>query len=229
MQCQPATAAMLLLAATLPGGAAPEADQAPKEAPTRGVRVLGPAVRVDFDNRTLQIDAEVALTSGPLELFLCPKRTKEHESVLAADVAPRTVQLGLLMLGAAPGEPAGGAPATAPTGQPLRITCKFDREGKTESVDARSWIRQMGKNKPLESMFVFAGSRFVKPPGADRAVWLGDEGDLVCVSNFPGSVIDIAQLSSKDNAQLLFEAWTERIPPKGTKVRVIIEPVGKKP
>jgi hypothetical protein len=76
--------------------------------------------------------------------------------------------------------------------------------------------------------FVFAGSRFIRIPGENRARWLGDEGDLVCVSNFPGSVIDVSIKSDSADASRLFEAWTERIPPKGTKVRVYFKPVDDK-
>ena len=84
------------------------------------------------------------------------------------------------------------------------------------------------KGKPLAADFVFTGSGFTKVPGVDRPVFMANDGDLVCVANFPGSVVDIAMKSSKENADLLFEAWTERIPEKGTKVRVIFEPVTKK-
>lgn len=206
---------MLLL-----GGATPEKPAAP---PT-GTRQITPTLLVDFDKREVVLDAEVVLREGPLELLICPKRTKEHESILAADIVPKTFHLSLLLAGFKPGRPAEFDPYKPPIGEPLDVQVEYEVEGKLKRVDAREWIRNVRTGKPLEAGFVFAGSRFFKIPGETRAVWQGDDGDMVCVTNFPGSIIDIAMQSSTDNANLAFEAWTDRIPPRGTKVRVYFKP-----
>jgi hypothetical protein len=44
------------------------------------------------------------------------------------------------------------------------------------------------------------------------------------VSNFDCSLLDLSVKSSAENANLSYEAWTERIPALETKVRVILEP-----
>ena len=49
-------------------------------------------------------------------------------------------------------------------------------------------------------------------------------GDVICVSNFPDAMLDLPINSPKDNSDLNFEAWTERIPPLKTPVLVILEP-----
>lgn len=200
-----------------------------KAAGTKGVVAVTPSLRMDLDKREVILDAEVVLREGALELLLCPRRTKEHESILAADVAPRSFQLALLGVGAEPGAPAQFEPKFKPaTGQRIAVWIEHEVEGKQERIDARQWIRQLdpmgGAAKPMTADFIFAGSRFIKIPGERRARWLGDDGDLVCVANFPGAVIDIAERSDNANEALLYEAWTERIPPKGTKVRVIFSP-----
>ena len=195
------------------------------ERPT-GVRQITPTLRVDFDHRQVILDAEVVLREGPLELLVCPKRTKEHESILAADIVPKTFHLALLLAGARPGRPAEFEPYKPPIGQKLEITLEYEVDGKIRKIDAREWVRDTRTNKALAANFVFAGSRFFKIPGETKAVWQGDDGDLVCVTNFPGSIIDIAMQSSTDNANLSFEAWTDRIPPRGTKVKVIFTAAG---
>jgi hypothetical protein len=53
------------------------------------------------------------------------------------------------------------------------------------------------------------------------------EGDLICVSNFPAAVLDLPIESTSENTELLFEAFTERIPPVGTAVTVILKPKKK--
>lgn len=185
------------------------------------VRRLEPSLEVDLTNHRIRLDAEVVLREGPLELLLCPRRTKEHESVLAADVNPRSVQVALLMIGAKPGQTA--VNESPPTGQRLNITVEYLDKGMKKTIDARQWIKDVKSGKPSTAEWVFAGSRFYKPPGADRAVWMGDEGDLICVANFPGAVIDVSIASSKDNALLSFEALTANIPERGTKAVVVIE------
>lgn len=204
-----------------------ESKAAPGE--PAGIRRLNPALSVDLDRRRVVIEAEVVFRSGPLELVLCPRKTKEHESILAADVPPKLVQLALLMIGARPGRPAEFQPYKPPLGEPLSISVEYDEAGEKRVVDLREWVRDGRTKKPLGADFVFAGSRFHKPPGVEKAIWLGDDGDVICVANFPGSVIDIAIPSSTDNSQLVFEAFTEKIPPLGTKVRVTIEPKKAKP
>lgn len=190
-----------------------------------GIRKLSPTMSVDFDKKQVVLEAEVVLREGPLELFLCPKRTKEHEAILAAEVNPRHFQLALLMIGAEPGRPALFEPAyQPPTGQKIDIEIEFTQDGTVRKIDAREWIRDGKRQRKLDADFVFTGSRFQRLPGTDKPVWLGQDGDLICVSNFPGSVVDIAAKSSNANADRDFEAWTDRIPPRGTKVRVAFKP-----
>ena len=52
--------------------------------------------------------------------------------------------------------------------------------------------------------------------------------DFVGVSNFGTAMLDVPVASSTENEALLFEAFTDRIPPLGTKVEVIFEPVPEK-
>ena len=49
-------------------------------------------------------------------------------------------------------------------------------------------------------------------------------GDFICVSNFPTAMLDLPIESSQANAELMFHALTENIPPKGTKVRLVLIP-----
>lgn len=205
-----------------------EPPPAPSKESKDGLVEITPTLRMDMKNKQVVLDAEIVLTQGPLELLLCPKRTKEHEAILAADIAPRSFQLALLGVGAEPGSPAMFEPEyKPPRGQPIEIFVEWEEKGQTKRVNAREWIRHpkdVGGGEPLKAEFVFAGSRFIRIPGEERARWLGDDGDVVCVSNFPGSIIDVDMKSTNANEWLLFEAWTERIPPKGTKVKVFFVP-----
>lgn len=186
---------------------------------------VSPALQYDLDKKIVVLEAEVAMRDGPLELLLCPRRTKEHESILAAPFEPKALQFALLLIGAVPGEPARFDPFKPPTGQRIEITVEYEWNGKQHSHDARQWVRDGKTKQAMTADFVFAGSRLQKVPGVDRPIFLADDGDVVCLSNFPGSMIDVAMQSSKNNNELAFESFTDRIPPKGTKVRVILKPI----
>src|SRR5215831_3778571 len=63
------------------------------------------ALEVRGDRRRVLVQAEVCFREGPLELFLCRRNTKEHESVVHADIDARHVHAGLLAAGAKAGGP----------------------------------------------------------------------------------------------------------------------------
>ena len=205
------------------GPAAPDPTKTVKKVPVAPNIVL----EVAGAKRRVVVSATVCLTKGPLELLMCRKNTKEHESVLSADVDARKLKQALLLTGAKEGQPVRFAPKYAPaSGQVLKITLVYELKGKTHTVSGQKWVRDGTTKKPLAHNWVFAGSRLVANPfDKNKPIFLANDGDLVCVSNFESALLDLPIKSSKDNADLVFEANTEVIPPVGTKVSVIFEPV----
>jgi hypothetical protein len=75
---------------------------------------------------------------------------------------------------------------------------------------------------------VFAGSGFYVDEATKRQYYMAEAGDFICVSNFPDAMLDVPMESTSENDDLLFEAFTENIPPKGTKVTLVMTPeIGK--
>jgi hypothetical protein len=163
---------------------------------------------------------------GPLEQLLCRKGTKEHESVLIADIDARDLHKALILANGEPGSPVTFRPEyKAATGSVIRITLMYEKDGKKLSVPAQDWVRDTKSMKALAHDWVFAGSRFVPDP-LDKnkpPIYLANEGDVICVSNFESALLDLPIESSKQNADVQFEAFTENIPPDGTKVAVCLE------
>lgn len=99
----------------------------------------------------------------------------------------------------------------------------------------RKAVRSMfeeSQPKPLTADFVFAGSYMYDRPTVynERGeveetvrAYAAEDGDVVCVANFPTATIDIAERSSADDGSVVYEAATEKIPPKGTPVVVTFE------
>ena len=178
--------------------------------------------------RRVLVSAEVCLREGQLELLLCRKQTKEHEAVLTADVDARKIHEALILAGAVEGSPVRFAPKYRPaSGTKIKVSIQYtNKDKKVVTVPAQSWVKNMKSGKALAIDWIFAGSRLVDNPlNPGKKHYLANDGDVICVSNFETALLDLPINSPKDNADLIFVAFTERIPPLETKVTVILEPV----
>ena len=289
MICRPIVVPLVCLLST-----AAFAQEAAPTAPAKLVSLNPEAtLLLDAANKTLIVKSTVVLREGTLEMLLCKKQTKEHESILAVDAKAYLLHAGLVALGLDPGKPVRFSPEyVAPTGPKLTITAVWTAaDGKSQRQDVRHWIRHAthryfiatmpslppgvtipasselrfdkvnqelswygpmtaeqrddllklsddatfqtairtffasGQSKVMQADWVFAGSGFVNVEGSGEA-YLAESGDVICVANFPSATIDVAMRSaSQGNENLLFEAWTERIPPQGTAVQLEIQAV----
>ncbi|MBW3541471.1 MAG: hypothetical protein KY476_14485 [Planctomycetes bacterium] len=137
-------------------------------------------VLLDRQGKRLRINAKVVLREGTLEMLLCKKQTKEHESILAVDAQAYVIHAGLLALGAKTGTPVqflrpkpGGEPGEfiedfrPPTGQKIEIYVQWrDAEGRLRREDARRWMRHATRR--------FFGEALDKLP----AITLPKDGEL---------------------------------------------------
>lgn len=87
---------------------------------------------------------------------------------------------------------------------------------------------EQGQFRQMDIPWVFAGSSFYTDPMTGRKYYQAEAGDLICVANFSTALLDVAAASQAENDSLMFEAYTERIPPLGTKVTLELVPVLKK-
>lgn len=255
-------------------------------------------VLLDAKNKKLFVQSEVVFREGMLEMLLCKRNTKEHESIFAFDGKAYVLHAGLVAIGLDPGKPVAFTPEfTPPSGPKLKIDVVWiGGDGKERREDARHWIRHSihryfgaplevlptglalpddgnlrydpvnkelswygpmtekqrdeylalsndptyrkavtsffdrTREKAMEADWVFAGSGFASEEGSGHKVYLAESGDVICVANFPSAMIDVAEQSSAEGQEsLLYEAWTERVPPIGTPVRLEISPAPKDP
>jgi len=180
--------------------------------------------------------AEVCLREGPLEVFLCKQGTKEHEAVLRADFDARKIHELLLLAGANPGTPAQFVdPKTnepkfkAATGTALKVLVSYRKDKKVHTHPAQEWVWNSAKKRNLEAPhWVFAGSQLLKDPDRPAAppFYAANSGEVIALSNFAYSMLEVPMEISKDDAQLNYEAKTDRIPPLFSRVWVVLEPVG---
>ena len=109
---------------------------------------------------------------------------------------------------------------TPPSGTEIDVFVRWrDEEGMVHEVRAQEWMRATRSDRPIAWPFVFAGSRFVTNPNTGRIFYGADrDEEFICVSNFASATLDVPFESTDTNANLEFEAWTDRIPPVGTPV-----------
>ncbi len=249
-------------------------------------------VLLDIKGKKLLLKSEIVLREGLLEMLVCLKRSKEHESILAVDTKAQIVHAGLLALGCQPGSPVHWEPEfRPPTGQQIDIFFAWtDEQGKPHREAAQKWVRhatrkyfvekldhfsdkyQLPENKdlkwdpkhkelfwygqmseaqryewlahskdqgfqnaiksiykqsqirPMEGNWVFAGSYFLTDEKTGEKFYQAESGDLICVANFATATLDLSASSSASNDDLMFEAFTENIPPVGTKVMIELVP-----
>ena len=188
-------------------------------------------VWLDTKRKAVVIDGQVCLREGLLEMFACPKGTKEHESIVSLHCQAEEVHAGLLAAEARPGAHVSFDPDyKAATGQIIDVYVLWkDADGKAQQVRAQDWIKDIKSQKAMTHDWVFAGSGFWKDPDNGKEFYKANSGDLICVSNFPTATLDLPIQSSQANDNLMFEAFAERVPPHGTKVRVVLIPRQSQP
>jgi len=207
-----------------PPSAAAPADPRPDRHPDL-VR-LSPTddVWVDRGRGEVVVGGRIALEKGVIEVFACPRGSKEHEAVVATDAAARLVHAALLAIGLEPGAPVSFDPDYVPARGPVvRVRIRWqDADGTPRERAAQELIRNTRTGDQLDADWVFAGSVFWRDPADGREYYQGDGGDLICVSNFPTATLDLPIESSQANDALLFEVFADRVPPRGTPVELVL-------
>ena len=162
-------------------------------------------------------------------MFACLRNTKEHESIVSVNTLAQEVHAALLVIGAKPGAPVSFDPKYRPaTGDAIEIVVRWvDQAGEIKSALAQQWVRSYDTKKQMQHDWVFAGSRLWKDGETGQEVYLAEHGDFICVANFPTAMLDLPIRSSDQASDLLYEAFTERIPPLGTDVTLILRPKAK--
>jgi hypothetical protein len=196
--------------------------------PTAALKRLMPDadVWIDAKNKQVIMQGDVCLTKGPLEMFAVTKGTKEHEAVVAVNTKAYVVHSALLALGAQAGSTVKYEPKfMPPSGTTIEILVYWtDDKGEQHKARAQDWVQNVKTKQAMTYPWVFAGSGFYVDEATKKQYYMAEAGDFICVSNFPDAMLDIPVESTSDNDDLMYEAFTENIPPRGTKVTVVLAP-----
>jgi hypothetical protein len=179
--------------------------------------------------------AEVCLRGNVmLEVFCCKKNTKEHEAIVSVDLDARLIHAALLAAGAESGKPVQfvnqktlEAEYKPASGQRIGVTVCYRQGDTVHTARAQDWIIDQQTKKAMAYDWVFAGSRFVKDPDRPAAppFYTANSGEVISISNFLDSMLDVPVEVSQSNTDLHFRAAREKVPPLGSKVWVILTPL----
>jgi len=186
-------------------------------------RSFAPGVRIHWVERHVELDAEIVLRQGPLELLACSPKTREHESIFVVAAEPLKVFQAMGLIGLEPGHPIRYDEKndrwTPPKGHDVSIEARCLVEGVERVIPSERLVRLADTQKPPANLnWVFAGSRSM-PDGRFGA---NLDGTVISVVDFETALITLGSLHSADNEQLWLEANPDQIPPLGTKCHLRI-------
>ena len=180
---------------------------------------------VNTQAKRVMVRGRICLQAGPLEMFACPGKTKAHESVIATEAKASEIHASLVLLGFDPGKPVQWDPKYTPVeGPSIKILVRWKQGDKTVEVDAKEMVKLAGTDKKLEQDWVFGGSQIYVDNVSGESIYYADAGEMVCLSNFSTAMLDVPMKSSDAAGGLLFEANKDKIPPRNTKVYMVLVP-----
>jgi hypothetical protein len=208
-----------------------------------------PGVRINLQERCVDIEGSICLDKGMLELVACTKGSKEHESIVAVEARPMHIHTALLLLGAEAGNPAIRRPPNGedkrwidipPKGSAVDVLLVFpDKAGKPVEHPVREVITRatpeagtVGDTSAAKGMdrkfpthtFLFAGSQLVGDGPGPRKYLSDESGNMISVVTFGDELLCLPGVHSDHNESLAWQINAAGLPAKGTKVILRLRP-----
>ncbi len=221
------------------------AEEAPAEEAAKPDPLTLPGLRINLEDKCLDLEAKVCLDQGFLELVACTEGSKEHEAIIAVKSKAAHIHAALLLLGATPGNPAMRKPVNEemtrwidlpPRGGEVKVTLLVpDESGKTVEHPISRFIRRAVDDyqpdteeepEPFPtSTFLFAGSVLYKPEGGTPRYLADDSGNVISLATFGDELLCLPGMHSKENGALEWEVDPTKLPALGSDVTLRLKPV----
>ena len=174
------------------------------------------------NNKEVTIPGEINITTDDtiIEFFACGTLGKSHESIVILNVEPIYLYITLGLLDFEPGQNLTviGDPHE-PKGSPLQISIEWKKGTDTVSIPARELVWNTFTGKPMQKThWVFTGGRLINDQLTSQQFH-----NIIAVYRDPDSLINNPLPGGTDDRT--YRVNTDKIPPKGTKVNVIIRPI----
>jgi len=177
---------------------------------------IGSAI-INSAAKTITIPAQVNMNRGLIEVLLCTRAGKTHESLLTTDCSPTHLQLALITLGFTPIIDVDSVRSNALPDSFL-IFFEWQENDRQLRHRAEDLIWNAATKKPMQrTTWKFIGSP-VYPDGQLAAEF---EGTLICTYEMH-TILENGLATRYDDT--LYYVNEKTTPPAGTKLNVIIQP-----
>ncbi len=175
----------------------------------------------DTIKREVTVPGEINIVGGDanIEFFACGKLGKTHESILIVDAEPIYILTALGVLDFTPGMDLSveGDPRT-PTGTPVDLWVEWNQGDEVVARRARELVWNAFTEQPMrETPWVFTGGRLKNNQFTAQLFH-----NIVAVYRDPDSLFNHPLPTGTDDRT--YRVNTDVIPPKGTKIKLIIRP-----
>ncbi len=192
----------------------------PKEI-SKGVYQVG-NVMLDTNKKEVVIPGEINIATGDttIEFFACGLLGPSHESILMLDAEPLSLftALGLLELSPGMNLEVQGDPHD-PKGSGVQVWVEWKQGDKVVSKTARELVWNKFAKQPMEKThWVFTGGRIRTGQFTTQLTH-----NIIAVHRDPDSILNHPLPGGIDDRT--YRVNTDVVPPKGTKVKVIIRPI----
>jgi hypothetical protein len=213
-------------------------------------KLVIPGVKINLEERCVDVESRVCLKEGMLELIACTKDSKEHESIIMIEAKPSHVHTALLLLGAKPGNPAMQEAidpemtrfrSTPPSGNPVGVFLVFkDAEGKETEHPINEFIKaadqddgtgtpnaeetpKAAKKFPTHT-FLFAGSILANEGKGPRQYLCDVNGNVISLATFGDELLCLPDVHDHSNGALIWEVDGDKLPELNSKVILRLRP-----
>jgi hypothetical protein len=172
---------------------------------------------IDAAKREVSFPAMVNMERGLVEVFVCARGGKVHESVFVADVVPYYLQVALILIGLKDGhDEIYRTKQEAIKGDPVELWVDWQIDDETKRYRAEDLIWNITANATMPyTSWIFRGS------WTEQGRFMADDvKSLVTTYNDPATIID-NPLATGQNDEL-YHANHQVLPPKGTPVTITI-------
>lgn len=182
----------------------------------------------DKEKKRVVVRGVICLREGLLEMFACPRGTKEHESIVSVHAKSSEMHATLIALGIDPGKPMDWRGEYQPASGPIiDVEVWWTEDSKLKKRRMQEMLKETKTGKATTAKFVFGGSEIYVDPSTKTQTYYADSGEMINVANSPYAMIDVTIKSSMEAEQgLMFAALTENIPPVNTKVYLVLSASG---
>ncbi|HKK18407.1 MAG TPA: YdjY domain-containing protein [Opitutales bacterium] len=212
-----------------------------------------PGIEIHPEKRIVDVDAQVTLTDGLLELIACTEGTKEHEAVIRINALPMHMHTALLLIGARNGTPAMRKPINEeqtrwmhvrPSGDPIKVSLVVtNEEGEEVERPINDFIRRTEgdpympdygfeedneagseSKEAFPNVFVFTGSHLIEDKNGNKQYLADSSGHVITISTFGDETLGLPDIQSRENGELVWEVDATHLPPLDTKVKLRLRP-----